>query len=303
MSVDVQGLSIGARKQLVYAVRLVLRPIVRLMLRVGISFDEFADVARGAYVDSAIRDRSRHGPLTRERVAFITGMSREQIDHYIDNEHPRPGVGLSLARVASEVLHRWHTDPLYLGPFNIPLELEFDLPQDRCFQSLVQQVNPRASPGRVLEELLRAGAVAYFGEKHFRAIARWFIFPGYLSPYQIENFGEALEHLAQTLEYNGNLADSENKRLERSVFADKGIPRELLPSFEDYARTRALKFLEEIDDWLARSTVDSSESSRRVNTGVNIFLYVEPLPDQQELSVLVQPRRDIGTRAVSPPAR
>src|SRR6185312_13080349 len=99
MPADVHGLSSGARKQLVYAVRRVLRPIVRLMLRVGISFDEFADVARGAYVDSAIRDRSRHVPLTRERVAFITGMSREQIDYYIDNERPRPGVGLSLARV------------------------------------------------------------------------------------------------------------------------------------------------------------------------------------------------------------
>lgn len=294
MPTNVYGLSIGARKQLVYAVRRVLRPIVRLMLRAGISFDEFADVARGAYVDSAIRNRSGHGPLTRERVALITGMSREQIEYYIDKEHRRPGVGPSLARVASEVLHRWHTDPLYLGPFNIPLELEFDVPQDRCFQSLVEQVASKASPGLVLEELLQAGAVAYFGEKHFRAVARWFIFPGYLSPHQIENFGEALEHLGETLEYNGNLADSENKRLERAVFADKGIPRELLPSFEEYARARALKFLEEIDDWLARASADSGQSSPRVDTGVNVFLYVEPLPDQQDLSALVQSRRDIG---------
>src|SRR6185312_1586570 len=295
MPADVHGLSSGARKQLIYAVRRVLRPIVRLLLRVGISFDEFADVARGAYIESAIRDRAGTIPITRERIGFITGMSRQQIDSYIDNERPRPRLGPSLGRVASEALHRWHTDPHYLGPYRIPLELEFDVPQDRCIQSLVEQVNSKASAGMVLEELLRAGSVTYFGEKHYRAVARWFITSGYLSPHQIEDFGDALAHLSQTLEYNGNLTDAENKRLERSVFADKGIPRSLLPSFEAHARARTLQFLGEIDDWLARSnSAESSGTGPRVETGVNVFLYVEPIPDQEKLSALVQPRREIG---------
>jgi len=295
MSADIHGLSIDARKQLVYAVRRVLRPIVRLLLRVGISFDEFAEVARGAYIESAIRDRAGTIPLTRERIGFITGMSRQQIDYYIDNERRRSRVGPSLGRVASEVLHRWHTDPHYLGPYRIPLELEFDMPEDRCIQSLVEQVDSKASPGLVLEELLRAGSVTYFGEKHYRAVARWFITSGYLSPHQIEDFGDALAHLGQTLEYNGNLTDTENKRLERSVFADKGIPRNLLPSFEAHARERTLQFLGEIDDWLARrASAESGGSSPRVDTGVNVFLYVEPVRDQEKLSDLVQPRRSIG---------
>lgn len=300
MSASAPALSSDARKQLLYAVRRVLRPIVRLLIRVGMSFEEFADVARKAYIESAIRDRSSGFPPTRERIAFITGMSRQQIDYYIDDHHAPPTVGPTLARVAIEVLHKWHTDSHYLGPYGIPLELEFDAPQGRCFQSLVAQVDPKVSPGRVLEELLRAGSVAYSGEKHFRAAARWFVTPEFLSPHRLEDFGDTLAHLAETLEYNVNLTDNENKRLERFVFADKGIPKDLLPSFEAHARARTLQFLADLDDWLAHSISDTVKSSPRVETGVNVFLYVEPPPDQQNLSGLVRPARDVGLSARRP---
>lgn len=303
MSTSAPGLSSDARKQLLYAVRRVLRPIVRLLIRVGMSFDEFAHVARGAYIESAIRDRSGSIPLTRERIAFITGMSRQQIDYYVDNRDTLPTVGPTLARVATEVLHRWHTDSHYLGPYGIPIELEFDAPEGRCFQSLVAQVNSKASPGLVLEELLRAGSVVYHGEKHYRAVARWFITPEFLSPHRIEDFGDTLAHLAETLEHNVNIGDAESKRLERFVFADKGIPRKLLPSFEAHARARTLQFLADIDDWLAHTNADDpGSSSLRVETGVNVFLYVEPLPDQQKLSDLVQPSRKLDAFPSGPRA-
>lgn len=304
MSASAPGLSSDARKQLLFAVRRVLRPIVRLLIRVGMPFDEFADLAKNAYIESAIRDRSGSAPPTRERIAFITGVPRQQIDYYLDDRQAPPTVGPTLARVAIEVLHRWHTDSHYLGPYGIPLELEFDAPQGRCFQSLVAQVDPKASAGQVLEELLRAGSVAYWGEKHYRAVARWFVTPEYLSPHRLEDFGDTLAHLAETLEYNVNLADAESKRLERFVFADKGIPRELLSSFEAHARARTLQFLADIDDWLAHSVnKDSTRSGPRVEAGVNVFLYVEPAPDQHKLSALVQPRREVPTHASCTPAR
>lgn len=298
MAVSTPGFSSDAHKQLLYAVRRVLRPIVRLLIRVGMTFGEFADVARRVYIESAIRGRSGGIPLTRERIAFVTGMSRQEIDYYIDKERASLTVAPTLARVATEALHRWHTDPHYLGPYGIPLELEFDVPQTRCFQSLVAQTDSKASAGRVLEELLRAGAVAYSGEKHYRAVARLFVAPEYLSPHRVEYFGDTLAHLAQTLEYNANIVDGENKRLERCVFADNGIPRDLLPRFEAHARARTLQFLADVDDWLAhRASPEVDPSGGRLEVGVSVFLYVDPPPEQQKFSLLVQPGRDGGARA------
>lgn len=302
MAVSIAGLSSDARKQLLNAVRLVLRPIVRLLIRVGMSFDDFADVARGAYIESAIQELPNGIAPTRDRIAFVTGLSRQQVDYYIDNDRALPVAGPTLERLVVAVVHRWHTDPNYLGPYGIPLELEFDSPQGRCFQSLVAEIDPTASSGKVLEVLLRAGSVAHFGEKHFRAITRWVIDPEVLSPSRIEYFGHALTCLAQTIEYNFNLVDSENKRLERCVFADRGLPRNLLPSFEAHARERANHFLLDIDDWIERSGgAQSHGAALRVDAGVNVFLYVEPSSEQPALSSLVQPslkdRIPAGTRA------
>jgi hypothetical protein len=295
MSPSTPGLSSDARKQLLYAVRRVLRPIVRLLIRVGVSFDEFADVARGAYIESAIRDRQSGIPPTRDTIAFATGISRQQVDYYVDNERAIPAAAPTLARVVTEVVHRWHTDPNYLAPYGIPLELEFDAPQSRCFRSLVAQVDPTASPGQVLEELLQAGSVTHSGEKHYRAVTRWFIPSGTLSPHSIEYFGDTLTHLALTLEHNFNLADAESKRLERFVFADRGLPRKLLPSFEVHARARTNQFLLDIDDWLAHSIgADSNGAGQGMEAGVNVFLYVEPPAEQQALAALVQPPRENG---------
>ena len=295
MPVDVHGVAIGARQGLLHAVRRVLRPIVRLLIRAGIGYNEFADVARGAYIERAIRERPNGIPPTRDRVSFVAGVSRQQVDYYIDNEWALPTARPTLARVVIEVVHRWHTDSNYLGPYGIPLELEFDSPHDRCFQSLVREVDPTASAGKVLEQLLQAGSVTHSGEKHYRAITRWFIYPEALSPHRIEYFGDALTDLAHTVEYNFNLVDTDSKRLERCVFADRGLPRDLLPSFEAYAQERTNQFLLDIDDWLARSVgTGSNESASRVHAGVNVFLYVEPPSADQALSALVQPSRKFG---------
>jgi len=290
--IDPRRLS-DARKQFLYALRRVLRPIVKLLIRAGISYDEFVDLARGVYVETAIRDcTDRTDPPTRDRIARLTGLTRQQVDYYIDDDRALPTATPTLARVIAQVLHKWHTDPEYLGPYGIPLELEFDEPPGRSVQSLVAEVDPKASPGQVLEELLRAGSVTYSGEKHLRAIKRWFIPPEAFSPHRMEYFGDSLTHLAQTLEYNFSLASAEDKRLERFVFADKGLPRELLPSFEAHARERADQFLADIDDWLSRHTrAESRGAGSRVDTGVNVFLYLDPSSDKRPLSGLVQPPR------------
>lgn len=284
-------LSSDARKQLLYAVRKVLGPIVRLLIRIGITYQEFADLARGVYVESAIRDRK--GPAfipTRERVAIMTGLTHQQIDYYLENEAALPKARPSLARVVPEVLHRWHTDPHYIGPYGIPIELEFDSPPDRSFKSLVAQIDPTASAGQVLEDLLQAGCVVHSGEKHFRAVARWFVHPNALTAHRLDNFGHALTQLAQTMEYNLNPANAERKRLERFVFADKGLRRELLPSFAAHARGRAIQFLSDVDDWIAHSG-GKELSGARVEAGVNVFLYVEAATEPPALPGLVQPRR------------
>ena len=269
----------AVRNQLLYALRRILRRIARLLIRAGIRFDEFADLARGVYVETAIREGIGSSKLpTRERIAAMTGLPRRQVDRYINNEGglllADPAL-MVIAVMAVEVLHKWHSTPAYAGPYGIPLELQFETPADRCIRSLVALVMPKADPQVVLEELLRIGAVVPSGNKHFRAVSRSFVMPDPASPQLIEHFGRTLSRLAATLEYNMDPRHSV-RRLERRVAADRGLPVELIPEFEKFARSRAVDFLVELDNWLAPYLSEEVESTERIETGVNVFLYADP---------------------------
>jgi len=281
----------SSRNQLLHALRRVLRPVVRVLIRAGIRFDEFAELARGVFVETAIRDGLDNVSIpTRARVSVVTGVSKQQVDYYIDNKDAIPSAKPTLASIMVEVLQKWHTDPQYVGPYGIPLELEFEVDSGgRCFRTLVRLVDETVSPGIVLEELLRVGSVTYSGEKHFRAVSRYFLFPEPMSPQQVENFGNTLTRLAETLEFNMDPKNS-NKRLERFVLADRGLPGDVLPKFESYARERANEFLLDLDNWLTPySASNSAGDSPRIASGLNIFIYVDPPADEKALGDLVQP--------------
>lgn len=283
--------SSDARKHLLYALRQVLRPIVRILIRAGIRFDELSELARSVYIESAIRGGvDRADTPNRERIALATGVTPQQVDYYIENEGGLPAAEPTFRHVVTEVLHKWNTHPRYLGPDGTPAELEFDSPSGCSFTDLVSMVDPNANSSEILDELMRAGSATHTGEKNIRAVSRLFIDPDGMSPSRIEDFGSTLTRFVQTLEHNFNPANSEAKRLERFVGADKGLPRELLPAFEAYARTRTQRLLSELDSWLAQySEILSSELGLRAKTGVNVFFYVELPAKEGPLSALVQP--------------
>lgn len=279
-----------AHKQLLYALRRVFRPIIRILIRTGIRFDEFSELARGVYIESAIRDGIDHtGAPSRERITLATGLTRQQVDYYIENEGELPVAQPTLARVAMEVLRRWHKDSRYLAADGTPRELELDASSERSLSRLIEEIDPKVGPGMVLEELLRAGAATSSDEIHFRPLSRSLI-PPETHAYRIECFGAALGRLAETLEYNFNPANAENKRLERFVAIDKGLPSRVVPEFASFARKRAEQLLKEVEDWFEpyNNTVTDGFSPR-VGTGVHVFLFLDaPSTSQESLSTLVQ---------------
>lgn len=277
------------RNYLISTLRRALRPIARLLIGAGIRFDEFAHLARGVYVETAIRDGTgTPGTPSRARIAAVAGITRSQVDNYIDNEGALALEDPTLMRLPAEVLQKWHSTPEYAGPYGIPLELQFDSPADRCIRSLVALVMPDADPHVALDELLVTGAVVPSGDRHFRAVSRSFMMPDPASPEVIEHVGRILSRLGSTLEYNTDPRHRE-KRLELRIAADRGLPIELVPEFEKYARSRASDLLVELDNWLTPYASEEIDAVSRVDTGVNVFLYVEsPVPDEPLASLIAR---------------
>jgi uncharacterized protein DUF6502 len=280
----------GPREHLLETFRRVLRPLVRILVRAGVRYDEFLELIRRVYVETAVRDGLGDGvPLTRSRVSISTGVARRDVDRFIDKEDDIPPVGKSMTRSLMEVLHEWHTNPHFVGPYGIPLELELGQAKSRGFQELVNFVNPSVASKDALEELVRLRAVVRSGGTHVRAVSRVLKPVEEMSPAQLEVFGNALTRLADTVQFNMDARNLE-KRLEQSVISDHGLPKDVVPIFEKYVRERVMELLIEIDNWLSPySTKETPHSEPAERIGIAVFQFIDRPQDHKPMKDRVTP--------------
>lgn len=277
-----------ARPYVLFALRRVLRAIARLLIRTGIRCDELCDLIADEYIETAIRDFVHPTTPSRERIAMFTGLPKSQIDRKVDSKDRLPKDFGTLMSTCVEVLQKWHTTPEYVGPYGIPRELEFAAPPERCFSNLVSLVDQHADPQEVLSELLRAGAIVPSGKVHFRALSRSLMLADAMSPQLAEYYGRAMSRLASTLEYNIDPRNSV-RRLARRVTADRGLPAELIPAFETYARGKAEELLLDLDNWIATQLASEAQSPDSVDVGVYVFSYIDRHVGTEPLNRLVGP--------------
>jgi hypothetical protein len=276
-----------SRDQLLYAFRRVLRPLIRILVRSGVRFDDFLELVRGVYVETAVRDGLGDGRKpSRAKVTIWTGVPRREVDRFIDNDGALPAAPRTLTNTLSEILNKWHTDPQFVGPYGIPLELEVRGHKARSFHELVTSVAPNVNSHEVLEELILLRTVVASGDTHVRAVSRAFIPVEEMSPAQIEFFGNALTRLANTLQYNLDKQHTE-KRLERSVFSDRGLPPAVIPIFEKHVRERVTELLIDLDNWLSPYTAKAQPGAPLERVGLAVFQFVDPIADPTPLKEMV----------------
>jgi hypothetical protein len=278
-----------SRNQLLYSFRRVLRPLIRILIRSGVRYDEFLELVRGVYVESAVRDGlGEVAKPTRAKISISTGVPRRDVDRFIDHDGALPAAPRTLTRTLAEVLNAWHTDPQFVGPYGIPLELEVRGHKGRSFSDLVRSVDKSVSATLVLDELIRLRTIVWSGETHVRTVSRAFIPVEEMSPAQLEFFGNALTRLAETLQFNLDRTNT-GKRLERSVQSDKGLPAEVVPVFEKHVRERVTELLTDLDNWLSPYAAHLKEGEVGQKVGLAVFQFVDPPPDDKSLKDKVAP--------------
>ncbi|MFK7887275.1 MAG: DUF6502 family protein, partial [Gammaproteobacteria bacterium] len=73
------------KRGLLAAYRRFMAPLVRILIRNGISFNEFADELRGVYVDVAASDFPIEGRSpSGTRVAILTGLTRKEVKRQLE---------------------------------------------------------------------------------------------------------------------------------------------------------------------------------------------------------------------------
>jgi hypothetical protein len=270
-----------------------LRPLIRILLRHGVTYAELSEVVKTVYVATAAHEFRVPGKkMSKARIAIVTGLTRKEVQRIseIDNKE-KNGLKTNLSRIG-RVLSGWHTDPDFTGPYGMPLELRYDseVAADATFVRLVQRYSGDMTPRAMLDELLRVGAVVETDQSWFKVVRREYV-PHTLAPDFLERVGRGVHNFVHTIEMNMQKAGPGKGRFERTVRPDSGLRIQDLPLFDQYVRQKSQALLEDIDNWLTKLE-RPSKSDTTIQTGVGIYHFVveDDEYDEKNIKELLEER-------------
>ncbi|HRJ69814.1 MAG TPA: DUF6502 family protein [Beijerinckiaceae bacterium] len=257
------GRSGPSASELQPALARLLRPLVRLMIRSGITFPALSDTLREVYVSVAEKEFAlRAKPQTDSRVSLLTGVHRKEVRRLREAGVPVSETPAMVSR-SSLILAHWLGSPDFTDTAGEPRPLHrfSDGPDGPGFDSLVAAVTRDVRPRAVLDELLEQEIVSLDDEGRVHLLATALV-PSRDMDALSYYFGRNLhDHLAAAVE---NLAGRTPAFLERAVHYE-GLSEATTVALEAKSRELALAALQAAnrEALAARAEEPSGEGSVR----------------------------------------
>ncbi len=255
------------------AVTRILRPLVRILLRNGIPYSAFADLAKRVYIDVAEREFKIPGRKQSDsRVAIITGLNRKEIRRVRSLPLLDDAGAAGRYNRAARVISGWVRDPRFAGTKKEPalLSIEGEAP---TFGELVKRYSGDVPARAILDELTRVGAVELTDDGRVRLLERSYI-PRTGEVDKIGILGTDVSELISTIDHNLRLGAAD-PFFQRKVSYDN-LPAEAIPEVRKLARARSQELLEFLDGEISRRDRDINPDVRgagRRYAGVGIFYF------------------------------
>lgn len=242
-------MALASRQQLLEASRQWLHPIAHVLIRGGVTWREFAELAKAAYVHVATEKFGKRGrPTNVSRTAVLTGLARRDVRKQRELLVQAPPVLSGYVTKASLVLSTWHLDPEFLDKKGHPARLPVE-GKRRSFASLVQRCAGGDVPATtLLKELIDAGAVRVRGKGELEVMQRNYI-PHPMDEQLVRLWGSVLADIATTYVHNLTKPAKSPARFERAAVNDRIDPR-AVPEFRKFLEREGQAFLERADAWL-----------------------------------------------------
>ncbi len=246
----------------------ILRPLVRVLLRNGVSCGSFEELVRKAYVDEAFSIGNKNQQKTTiSSVSAQTGLSRKEVKRLseLQGEHHEE-VEQKYNR-AVRVISGWVNDKKFIDASGKEKILKLDGDAD-SFSALVKQFSGDI-PTRAMLDLLLAADCVQLEDDKVKLIKHAYV-PGKDSAEVIRILGTDTNELLNTIDFNLT-AEKDNKRFQRKV-SSKVLDNRALEEFKVLSNKRAQALLEELDTWLSQNEVSpDDENATYVSLGIYFY--------------------------------
>ncbi|MEN5304857.1 MULTISPECIES: DUF6502 family protein [unclassified Pseudomonas] len=144
------------------ALRRVMRPLVRLMLRKGVTYTMFTDVLKEVFVDVAHREFRLDGKVpTDSRISLLTGVHRKDVRRLRSESEASTAALPENITLGAQLVNVWTSRPPFCSGAGQALALPrlASVGGDCSFDALVANVSTDIRGRVVLDEWLRLGIV------------------------------------------------------------------------------------------------------------------------------------------------
>ncbi len=221
----------------------VIRPLVRMLINLGIGFKDFSEIAKRTYLEEArgvLKEDNKE--VTSSALSIVSGIHRKDTSHFLKDSNPDAGSSdfSTGASAAIAVVSEWVSNPDYLGEDEKACSLLYsdsDIGKN-TFTTLSTKVTKDIRAKTILGELLRLDLVQFADDV---VILKQ---EGFIPQ---TDFNEKLGFFAKNISEHmqaaaTNIQSQQPPYFERSAFHD-GLSEEDIKKVDSFVRNKGMALL------------------------------------------------------------
>ena len=257
------------------ALRTLLRPLVRILLRNGVPFRAFMEHAKKVYVDVAMTELAVEGRKpSLSRASVLTGLTRKDVSRLAEADSGIDPSAEQAYNRAARVISGWVRDRKFHDARGRPASLPVD-GKRRSFAALVRMHSGDMPVRAVLDELLRVGAVRELRDGRIQLVTRSYI-PQQGEREKLGILGTDVAALISTIGHN--LTHPPDEAFLQLKVAYDNIPEEAVEQLRRKSGQRAHDLLHSLDRTWSRKDRDANpavKGSGRKRLMLGIYYHEE----------------------------
>lgn len=237
------------------AVLKLLRPLVRILLRHGMAYGSFAELARKAYVEEGFAHVQGAGKRASiSGVSALTGLTRKETKRLRELDVVDDESSSQRYNRAIRVVSGWISDPRFQTGAGAPAVLALE-GEGGSFSALVKEYSGDIPPAAMLSVLESSGTVIA-DDIGVTLHARAYL-PSATPTEKLDIMGTDVAELIDSIGHNLS-APSGQRYFQRKV-SNVLVHPEAVPVFRELAAQKSQRLLEDYHSWLLEHEVDPEQ--------------------------------------------
>lgn len=245
-----------------------------MLLRRGISYGTFADIAKWVFVDVAKKEFEIPGKkISDSRVSVITGLTRHDVKALSEQESPEEFQTVEKYNRAISIINGWQYNKEYQDSDGESIEIPFK-GSEKSFEALVKEYGGDITPRPIFDELVRSESIEQLPGGMIRLKKNIFM-PKTDEDQKLSILGSNVAALVRTIDHN--IENTGKKDLLQLTASSRYLLKSHMPYIRNEMKKKGITFLQDVDAWLMTQEVGKKEEGAEefFEGGIGLYYFEE----------------------------